>query len=191
MKHVTWIRNRFHHSSLEDRESGCVPVSPFERLYGRHPRVAMVRVFGCDAWMLDHSHRSGSFNPRAHKGIFVGISANRKGWLIFNPKTRKCRTTFHASFDESLEGRRCALRDFDLRTHKAGPGATRDEERLAKLERELYQEEVDIPFEDEADQPRGSGSASSGDAEPHDNDKEEAQSFPCQGDPEGWEPDQR
>ena len=51
VKHVTWIRNRFHHLSLEDKESGSVPVSPFERLYGRHPRIAMVRVFGCDTCM--------------------------------------------------------------------------------------------------------------------------------------------
>ena len=162
VKHATWIRNRFHHTALEDKTKGNAPTSPYERLHGRPPRVAMARVFGCDAWMLDHSHRSGSFEPRAHKGIFVGISANRKGWVIFDPKTRKCRTTFHASFDEALEGRRCALRDFDLRERKAGTGATRDEERLAKLERELYEEEVDLPFEDLTERFLGSDSPPSG-----------------------------
>ena len=115
VKHVAWIRNRFHHSALEDKSKGNAPTSPFEQLHGRTPRVAMARVFGCDVWALDHSHRSGSFEQKARKGIFVGISANRKGWIIFDPKTRKCYTTFHASFDESLDGRRCALRDFDLR----------------------------------------------------------------------------
>ena len=122
----------------------------------------------------------------------MGISANRKGWLIFNPKTRKCRTTFHASFDESLEGRRCALRDFDLRERKAGPGATRDEERLAKLERDLYQEEVELPFEDVAEQLSDSGSAPSGGAERHNAEKaEEAQPLPRKNDTEDEGQDQR
>jgi len=94
------------------------------------------------------------------------VSANRKGWVILFPSTRKCRTTFHASFDESLVGRRCWLRDFTLRQSKAGPGATRDEERLANLERELYQEHVDLPFEDatESSSP-GNDSAPSGGVE--------------------------
>ena len=52
---------------------------------------------------------------------------------MFDPKTRKVRTTFHCSFDESLENRRCALRDFDLRQRKAGQGADDDEERLARV----------------------------------------------------------
>ena len=116
-------------------------------------------------WALDHSHRSGSFKQKARKGIFVGISANRKGWIIFDPKTRKCYTTFHASFDESLDGRRCALRDFDLRECKAGAGATRDEERLAKLERKLYEEEVDLPFEDTSERFLGNDRPPSGGAE--------------------------
>mmetsp|Transcript_37961 Transcript_37961/g.84825 ORF Transcript_37961/g.84825 Transcript_37961/m.84825 type:complete len:205 (-) Transcript_37961:662-1276(-) len=109
----------------------------------------MLRVWGCDFWKLDHSFRSSSFGKKAKKCIFVGMSANRKGWVLFDPATRKTRTTFHCSFDESLEGRRCALRDFDLRQHKAGPGASRDDERLAKLERALYDGSADLPFEDD------------------------------------------
>ena len=72
------------------------------------------------------------------------MSANRKGWLLFDSKSRKLRTTFHCNFDETLEGRRCALRDFALRQRKAGPGATRDDERLARLEGELYDDTVNI-----------------------------------------------
>ena len=43
VKHVVWIRNRFHHSSLEDKAKDSAPVSPFERLHGHPPRVAMAR----------------------------------------------------------------------------------------------------------------------------------------------------
>jgi len=145
VKHVTYIRNRLWHSKLESTPGvGC---SPFQALYGRVPRFGMVRVWGCDAWKLDHSFRSSSFGKKATKAIFVGMSANRKGWVLFDPVTRKVRTTYHCSFDESLEGHRCSLRDFDLREAKAGDGASRDEERLAQLERQLYDKRADLLFD--------------------------------------------
>ena len=81
---------------------------------------------------------AASFAPKGKKSIFVGLAPNRKGWVLFDPKTRKLRTTFHCAFDESLKDRRCGLLDFVLRPRKARAGATRDEERLAQLEGELY-----------------------------------------------------
>jgi hypothetical protein len=136
VKHVAWVRNRIWHKALQLTDGAG--LSPFQALYGRTPKVSMAKVFGCDVWKLDMTVKKGSLQPKGKKGIFVGLSANRKGWLIFDPKTRTTRTSFHCSFDESLEGRRCALRDFDLRQRKAGPGSSKDEERLALLERELY-----------------------------------------------------
>jgi hypothetical protein len=73
----------------------------------------------------------------------VGISANRKGWLIFDPATRRVRTSYHVKFDESMENRKCALRQFDLRPRKAGPGASAEEERAALLDRQLYVDDGD------------------------------------------------
>jgi hypothetical protein len=147
VKHVAWVRNRIWHKALKFTDGAG--VSPFQALYGRTPKISMAKVFGCDVWRLDMTVKKGSLEPKGKKGIFVGLSANRKGWLIFDPKTRKTRTSFHCSFDESLEGRRCALRNFDLRERKAGPGASRDEERLALLERELYDEDVDFSLNDD------------------------------------------
>jgi hypothetical protein len=107
----------------------------------------MARVFGCNAWRLDFSVKKGSFEPKGKKMIYVGSSANRKGFVLFDPRTRKLRTTFHCSFDESFENRRCALRDFDLRPRKAGPGSR--EERAAKLERQLYDFGVETTLVDD------------------------------------------
>jgi len=152
VKHVVWLKNRFWSRSLQG--AAGPGMSPFQALYGRPPRVSMARVWGCDAWRLDTSHKSGTFNPKGKKGIFVGLSANRKGWVIFDPKSRTIRTTFHCSFDESFEGRRCALRDFDLRQRKAGSGSTDDDERLARLERQLYDISVDMPFSDDFEMQR-------------------------------------
>ena len=113
-------------------------LSPFQALNGRPPVVSTARVWGCDAWRLDHTRDAASFAPKGKKSIFVGLAPNRKGWVLFDPKTRKLRTTFHCAFDDSLKDRRCGLLDFVLRPRKAGAGATRDEERLAQLEEELY-----------------------------------------------------
>ena len=141
LKHLVWWRNRIWHRALSSADgAGC---SPFQMLFGRPPRVSMARVWGCDAWVLDHVHRSSTFEPNARRGLFVGISANRKGWLIFDPATRRVRTSYHVKFDESMENRKCALRQFDLRPRKAGPGASAEEERAALLERQLYVDDGD------------------------------------------------
>jgi hypothetical protein len=104
----------------------------------------MLRVWGCDAYKLDPLYKSSTFGRKAQKMIFVGMSPNRKGWVLFDPKTRKTTTTYHASFAEDMVNRRCALRDFDLRQHKAGPGGSRDDECLALLERELYTDDFSL-----------------------------------------------
>jgi hypothetical protein len=136
VKHITWVRNRLWHKALNGPNGSG--MSPFQALVGRPPVVSTARVWGCDAYRLDHNRVPGNFEPKGKKSIFVGLSPNRKGWVLFDPKTRKMRTTFHCAFDESLKDRRCGLLDFVLRPRKAGPGATRDEERIARLEGELY-----------------------------------------------------
>jgi hypothetical protein len=139
VKHIVWCRNRLWHRSLSGPNGSG--LSPFQALFNRPPVVSNARVWGCDAYRLDHYRVPGSFEPKGKKSIFVGLSPNRKGWVLFDPKTRKMRTTFHCAFDESLNDRRCGLRDFVLRPRKAGPGGTRDEERIALLEGELYDPE--------------------------------------------------
>ena len=141
VKHVCWLRNRLWHRSLQ-KEIG-VGISPFQALFGRAPHMTMARVWGCDAWALDHSFVKSSFEPKGKKMIFVGISVNRKGWVLFDPKTRKVRTTYHCTFDESLEGRRCALLDYELRQKKAGPDASFSDEQL-KMQSDLYDRSADI-----------------------------------------------
>jgi len=148
VKHVAYLRNRLWHR--HHQQGPNVGASPYQALYGKAPPLSMLRVWGCDAYKLDPLYKSSTFGRKAQKMILVGMSANRKGWVLFDPKTRKTTTTFHASFDEDMVNRRCALRDFDLRQHKAGPGGSRDDERLALLERELYTDDSSLTFQDPA-----------------------------------------
>ena len=143
-KHVVYVRNRLWHR--HHQSSVHMGASPFQLVYGKAPSLGMLRVWGCDAWKLDPLYKSSSFARKAKKMIFVGMSPNRKGWVLFDPATRATTTTFHCTFDENMNNRRCALRDFDLRQHKAGPGATADENRIALLERSLYQEDAVVDY---------------------------------------------
>ena len=119
VKHLVYVKNRMYHSALTQGNCGA---SPYQSVFGKAPRFKQLRVFGCDAWKLDHHHRSGSWKRKAKKMIFVGISENKKGWVLLDPSTRKLTTTYHATFDEDMSNRRCALRDFDLRPQPVQTG---------------------------------------------------------------------
>ena len=76
VKHVVYVKNRLYHSALAQGNSG---MSPFQSVFGKSPRFKNLRVFGCDAWKLDHQHRSSSWSRKAKKMMFVGVSDNKKG----------------------------------------------------------------------------------------------------------------
>jgi hypothetical protein len=144
VRHACYIRNRVYCSGLTSEENG--QRSPYQALYGKAPSISSLKVFGCDAWRYNHVNRADSFEPRALKGIFVGMSSNRKGWMVYDLKSKKIRTSYHCSFNESFAQRRCNLTQFDLREHKAGPAASQKELELLQLERDMYvgDDEVEV-----------------------------------------------
>jgi hypothetical protein len=118
VKHVCWVRNRVTHRSLKRGKNKF--LSPHEKLYDRPGKIAMLRVFGCDCWRFDFDRSKDRItNPKAKKGIFVGISPNRKGWMIFDPKTRSIRTSYHCSFNEDFSHRRESLTGLQLKVSKS------------------------------------------------------------------------
>jgi hypothetical protein len=137
VKHAVWIRNRISHQALK---SGKVYQTPFEKLYHRSAKLGMVRVFGCDSWRFDFDRKKADITmPKAIKGIFVGVSPTRKGWMIFDPKTRTIRTSYHCSFNEDFSHRRESLTGFKLRVEKAKLTAARSAELMEVAE--LYSED--------------------------------------------------
>jgi hypothetical protein len=141
MRHVCWVRNRMFASAL--KSSDGKQRSPYQVLFGKNPPIGMLKVFGCDTWRLNHLHRSSSFEPRAFKGIHVGISATHKAWLIYDLKTKKIRLSYHCSFNESFENRKCNLTQYKLRRNKAGPAANTKELAELQLDREVFKCEGD------------------------------------------------
>jgi len=141
MRHVCWIRNRMFASALKSADGK--QRSPYQALFGKNPSISMLKVFGCDTWRLNHLHRSSSFEPRALKGIHVGISATHKAWMVYDLKSKKIRISYHCSFNESFENRKCSLTQYELRRNKAGPAASSRELAELELDREVFKCEGD------------------------------------------------
>mmetsp|Transcript_11120 Transcript_11120/g.14404 ORF Transcript_11120/g.14404 Transcript_11120/m.14404 type:complete len:200 (+) Transcript_11120:471-1070(+) len=88
VKHVCWLRNRLIHRSLDVEGGGS--RSPFQALHGRPaPDLLMSKVFGADAWRYNHLRDKSELSPKGIRGVFVGVSPDRKGWLILSRHQKK------------------------------------------------------------------------------------------------------
>jgi len=100
------IRNRVPISALGWK-------TPHELVFGKKPRLNMVKVFGCDAYV--HDTTAGTIEEKAWRGIFVGLCDDRHGFLVMDPDTREVRTYYHVRFVEGMSDRQSYLRAHDDR----------------------------------------------------------------------------
>ena len=102
VRYALQIYNRTPHQALEMK-------SPYQLLFNRAPLWQPFKTFGCDAFKFIHDRKKGGFTPKATSMIFVGLSDERKGWLLLDKRTRKLSTSFHVQFDECFKRRRDEL----------------------------------------------------------------------------------
>ncbi|GJX71556.1 retrovirus-related pol polyprotein from transposon TNT 1-94 [Tanacetum coccineum] len=57
-------------------------------------------LFGALCYPTNDSEDLGKFQAKADIGIFVGYAPSRKGYRIYNKRTRRIMETIHATFDE-------------------------------------------------------------------------------------------
>ncbi|GJR30119.1 hypothetical protein Tco_1106351 [Tanacetum coccineum] len=50
--------------------------------------------------VIVHCENLGKFQAKADIGIFVGYAPSRKGYRIYNKRTRRLMETIHVTFDE-------------------------------------------------------------------------------------------
>ncbi|GJU57632.1 retrovirus-related pol polyprotein from transposon TNT 1-94 [Tanacetum coccineum] len=62
-----------------------------------------LRVFGALCYLTNDSEDLGKLQPTANIGIFVGYAPSRKGYRIYNKRTRQIMKTNHVQFDELTE----------------------------------------------------------------------------------------
>nr|GFC41527.1 hypothetical protein [Tanacetum cinerariifolium] len=60
-------------------------------------------VFGALCYPTNDSEDLGKLQPTADTGIFVGYAPSRKGYRIYNKRTRRIIKTIHVQFDELTE----------------------------------------------------------------------------------------
>ncbi|GJW62272.1 retrovirus-related pol polyprotein from transposon TNT 1-94 [Tanacetum coccineum] len=65
--------------------------------------VVATAVFGALCYLTNNSEDLGKLQPIADIGIFVGYAPSRKGYRIYNKRTRRIMETIHVQFDELTE----------------------------------------------------------------------------------------
>ncbi|GJS77858.1 putative ribonuclease H-like domain-containing protein [Tanacetum coccineum] len=74
--------------------------TPYELVHDKKPDLTFLRVFGALCYPTNDSEDLGKFQAKADIGIFVGYAPSRKGYRIFNKRTRRLMETIHVTFDE-------------------------------------------------------------------------------------------
>nr|GEU81360.1 retrovirus-related Pol polyprotein from transposon TNT 1-94 [Tanacetum cinerariifolium] len=75
----------------------------YELVHNKKPDLTFFRVFGALCYPTNDSEDLGKLQPTADTGIFVGYAPSRKGYQIYNKKTRRIMETIHVQFDELTE----------------------------------------------------------------------------------------
>ncbi|CAI7831555.1 unnamed protein product [Closterium sp. NIES-53] len=76
---------------------------PYVEWIGRKPKVDMLRVFGCMCMALVPKHlRHIKLGAKAISTVHLGMAQNSKGWLLWDPFTKKFLVSRDCKFMENL-----------------------------------------------------------------------------------------
>ncbi|CAI7858687.1 unnamed protein product, partial [Closterium sp. NIES-53] len=76
---------------------------PYVEWIGRKPKVDMLRVFGCICMALVPKHlRDNKLGAKAIWAVHLGMAQNSKGWLLWDPFTKKFLVSRDCKFMENL-----------------------------------------------------------------------------------------
>nr|GEY57240.1 retrovirus-related Pol polyprotein from transposon TNT 1-94 [Tanacetum cinerariifolium] len=75
----------------------------YELVHNKKPDLTFLRVFGALCYPTNDIEDLGKLQPTADISICVGYAPSRKGYRIYNKRTRKIMETIHVQFDELTE----------------------------------------------------------------------------------------
>lgn len=96
-------------ASLQRNLQPCASIDnavPYELFFGRSAQDlrARLRVFGSKAWVhLPDTDRT-KFSAKARPGVYVGMSLNSRGHVIFYPDSKRTTDTLNCTIDEFGNG---------------------------------------------------------------------------------------
>ena len=79
---ATYILNRCPTKALQS-------ITPYEAWHGKKPSIGHLRVFGCLAYALVPMQQRRKLDDKAVKCIFVGYSAESKGYRLYHPQSKR------------------------------------------------------------------------------------------------------
>nr|GEU39589.1 retrovirus-related Pol polyprotein from transposon TNT 1-94 [Tanacetum cinerariifolium] len=71
--------------------------TPYEMVHNKKPDLTFFRVFGALCYPTNDNEDLRKLQPTADTGIFVGYAPSRKGYRIYNKRTRRIMKTIHIS----------------------------------------------------------------------------------------------
>nr|GEV36137.1 retrovirus-related Pol polyprotein from transposon TNT 1-94 [Tanacetum cinerariifolium] len=77
--------------------------TPCELVHNKKPDLTFFRVFGALCYPTNDSEDHGKLQPTDDIGIFVSYAPSRKGYRIYNKRTRRIMETIHVQFNELTE----------------------------------------------------------------------------------------
>ncbi|BBH08832.1 hypothetical protein Prudu_021148 [Prunus dulcis] len=93
--HAVYLINRMPSSVLHHQ-------SPYFRLFGHHPDLASLRIFGTAVYPYLRHYNVHKLQPRTTQCVFLGYSPGYKGVICYNRITAKCVISRHVLHDEAV-----------------------------------------------------------------------------------------
>jgi hypothetical protein len=74
--------------------------TPYELWHRKKPDVSHLRVFGCTAYVHIQKDKRTGIGSHMEKCVFIGYPDGYKGWMFYNPTTKRTVISERAEFDE-------------------------------------------------------------------------------------------
>ncbi|GJR71401.1 retrovirus-related pol polyprotein from transposon TNT 1-94 [Tanacetum coccineum] len=74
--------------------------TPYELVHDKKQDLSFLRIFGALCYPTNDSEDLGKLKAKVDIGFFVGYAPNRKGYRIYNKRTRQIMETILVTFDE-------------------------------------------------------------------------------------------